>query len=86
MKLDLQRTRFHFERFLARKGGAVYFALLTLFALTYLFLLLVHKALIFLGFLDWPGEYALSWNLFLALLTPSRLLEFKDPSPLLMAL
>ncbi|MEE2644234.1 MAG: hypothetical protein VYD19_04820 [Myxococcota bacterium] len=86
MKLDLQRTRFHFERFLTRKGGAVYFALLTLFALPYLLLLLAHKLLIFFELLDWPREYALSWNLFLALLTPSRLLEFKDPSPLLMTL
>jgi ion channel POLLUX/CASTOR len=80
---SLRRLRFEYERFLALRGSSIYILLLFAFFLVYLALFGLYAFLLKLSGQHWQGEMSLGWHVFLELLSPARLSNSPEPSPLL---
>jgi hypothetical protein len=78
-----KRARFSYERFLGLRGSSIYILLLGAFFLVYLALFGLYALLLKLSGEVWRNDISLAWHVFLELLSPARLSNSPEPTPLL---
>ena len=73
------RLRFHYERFLAHRGFAIFINLVLLFFITYSVLLSLHLVFYRENWESSLEPFSLSWHVFLEMISPARLSALHAP-------
>jgi len=75
-------VHFRYERFLALRGSAIYMLLLLSFGGVYLMLVGLYSVALNLSGEPWQEPDTLPWHVFLELLSPAKISNITEPSPL----